>query len=376
MSEVTADGSFGKIFIPQPLIDHYRSIGRQAVIFTTCPDNIEFSLLNKVFCINASDNRPTTPDWIQSGGREGAEALVQQMTAYRQRLKSVGFPVPQGEVFTISLRAEDGLYYPAQICYEQGKINAEIEMKRAGNDLEMTLLTNEILDLSLPLFLTDGLGADLKPANWVRITRSDSVRLGRLVHVDPLPVLMYDSAKKTVVTEWPEIEDLSLQDFLYQTHLSILSLGYRLYQECCQVLPAKRSLFLKTIQEKIDQWERTSKINSKLADLVKNSLVPQTSQLLGDFLQGKRNKITLEEINRQIEGLENKNWPPIYHLREMAFLIAEQELRRHDNHKAVDEFLNHVRKLTSLRTPKNQRGDNNRAAMKLIVARTEKLLSE
>ncbi len=286
--------------------------GHQAHIYETNGS------LVKVYAAEG-EHRPQTPEWSEAGGYRGAEHLASLLRTYRNRLKSVGFPVPTDGEFLLARNA-DGMFFVVEVVPNVGRSMQETFM--SGTVEKKLSAAKTILEISHPVLMTDGLGADIKPANFVQ---DDG---GTITHIDPLPVIMYDEKSKTVYTEWPPIGALDMQQFLYDTHLTPLAIGCRFYQELCQIDPGLRSGYQQSIREVLVGWEQQGKLSRQMRQAIDRAMVPDSSRLLQWIIDGD---ILPEEgfgaIEQFFETQRQKGEHPIYALREMGFLLSEQMLQ-------------------------------------------------
>ncbi len=297
--------------------------GHQAHIYETN------NHLVKVFA-RERKQRPDSTDWQSMGGYRGAHSLAATMNGYRQRLQAVGFPVPDS-TFMVG-RDVDGSFVPIELVPKLGESLQDIFIH--GSREERLTAAKAILTVSRPLLLADGIGADIKPANFVYDTD------GALVHIDPLPVIMVDE-HNTVITEWPPITSPEIAGFLYDTHMTPLSIGYRYYQELCQLDVANRSAYQDVIRTTVSAWVRDGELQEEQAYGIMEAVQPIESRILHGVLDGARPWTEgIEEIRRRIAGYDADGKHPIYTLREMGFLLSERLIADAiDTEHVVDEGL-------------------------------------
>lgn len=287
---------------------------------------IKNEYLAKAFVLDGK-NRPTTRSWQELGGYRGVLQLMQSMQEYRRRLSEVGFPVPQDAQFMIA-RNKDGTFFPIEIVKDYGQSMADVFIKET--DSEKLRATSEILETSYPLFMAKDIGADVKPANFVKDSQ------GNMTHIDPFPVIMRDETTGEVSTEWPRIETAEIQEFLYRTHITPLAIGYRFYQELCQIDVGMRSMYRQQIEGVLNEWQKAGRIPHDLVDSIHQAMYQSTSQYLDQILEGKIDQNSgFEEIEKDIKAHADRNEHPIYALREMGFLLSEFLLKNGYNMDTV-----------------------------------------
>lgn len=265
-------------------------------------------------------HRPLTSQWQEVGGYHGAKALAQTMGEYRQRLREAGLSVPKDARFLVGKDRETGNFFPLEVVSRLADSNLQDELWIADLETRKRII-GEILDASLPILTTDGIGADLKPANWVRSQEG-------LVHIDPLPVIMRDNQTGLVLTEWPVIENPHIQNFLYETHLTPKALGFRFYQELCQIDPGNRSFYDRVIGEKLSSWTKQGYISESVVREVAEAMQPASSQIFERMLSGF---YPVDQASAEIQDYYNQvarpGSHPIYMLRELGFAVSEKILQ-------------------------------------------------
>lgn len=299
--------------------------GYQSEIFNS-PDTPDGGKIIKVF-----DNPNAVRNQKYGGSYEEAKFLVALMERYRNRLREVGFAVPSREesMFLVGELEHTGAFVPVESVknfgVDAGRLLADADGQGKAEIVGM------ILDVAYPVLMADGLGADIKPANFV-VCRQTS----QLFHVDPLPVLMKDETSGLVLTEWPPIIAPEIQPFLEQTHLTPLAIGFRFYQELCQCDPGNRTLFQRAIGTVLDGWVREGRMAEAVAGQVREAMVPASSRILAQMLDGEMSQEEGEGAIRSfITGLSAPGSHPIYALREMAFLLTERLLQGSSDLAAV-----------------------------------------
>ncbi|HCS79329.1 TPA: hypothetical protein DIV55_06355 [Patescibacteria group bacterium] len=272
--------------------------------------------LAKVFARH-DKHRPQTPEWQTMGGYRGAIELKNLMQTYHDRLYATGFPVPQDRTFLLG--EESGQFFVVEIVEQLGD-NLQDDLLNA-NYGDKRNIVNAILEASYPVLVDDGIGADVKPANFVH--HPD----GGITHIDPAPVIMADSETGRIYTEWPIISELQIQDFLYKTHLTPAAIGYRFYQEIGQLDPENRSFYQQVIREKLAEWVAEDKMDEATVSDINEAMEPHSSKILARYLRGGLSAQTAQaDIEQYINMLSQPGSHPIYALREMAFLLTERIL--------------------------------------------------
>lgn len=264
-----------------------------------------------------TNHRPDHSEWKEMGGYRGAEKLARLMTEYRQKLSDCGLPVPQISRF-LPTKGEDGRFFVVEVVPYLGQ---DLQSKfLEGTTEDKIQATEDILSASLSLLTARAIGADIKPANWVVTERG-------LVHIDPLPVIMVDSQAGQVYTEWPRIDAPEIQAFLYQTHMTPLALGFRFYQELCQIDPKNRELYQRVIRQTTALWEENGQLSRDDVLGIDMALEPQPSRILDQVLkQYTPSEEGFQRIRTLIEEASQKGNHPIYLLREMSFLLSSKML--------------------------------------------------
>lgn len=349
--------------------------------------------LVKVFA-NDVTHRPETLNWKTLGGFRGAKSLAHDMTLYRQKLRESGFPVPNAE-FMVA-RDHEGNFVPIEVVPRLGQSLQEIFLTGSREDRLST--AGRILEVSRPVLLADGIGADIKPANFV------DDKNGGLVHIDPLPMIMRDDEGR-VITEWPPITAPEIADFLSRTHLSPQAIGFRFYQELCQLDVRNRSAYISLIENTMQEWYEKEYINEETKTRIMDAVVPYESRTLEAILEKRMDTMTgFGYISQNIDEYTQREEHPIYALREMGFLLSERLLSdgvdvdravqtgldvieerlgvefREKVSRTVDgvphdlKFLTIIRKLTHLSQADWRMGNEERAALNVITSVTEMVL--
>ncbi len=259
-------------------------------------------------------HRPETKDWQELGGYRGAKNLIKTLRNYRNLLKKTGLPVPPDADFLLA-RDKKGKFLVVEVVSDLGK-SVQEEFFTGALEARQAI-TKKILETAFPVFLANGLGIDAKPANFVVDGR------GQYIHIDPLPHIMVED-DGTVWTEWPRIEAQGIQKFLYETHLTPLAIGYRLYQELCQVDPAHRSAYQQSMTDVLLQKVQTGHLTGEQFDAIRDAIEPLSSRIIVDILKGKQ---TVEkgflDIHEFLATDVIHRVHPIYAIREMSFAVSE-----------------------------------------------------
>ncbi len=339
------------------------------------------------------DHRLPTPEWQELGGHKGTINLIEMLSIYRKKLGELGFPIPP-DVRFFPARSQDGKFFPVEVVRDHGE-NLERVFLHGTPDEKRTMV-REILEASYPLFMAKDIGADVKPANFVKGHNG-------IIHIDAFPVIMVNDSGE-VTTEWPRITAPEIQDFLYKTNLTPLAIGYRFYQELCQLNPGMRSFYRQTIMDTVQGWQTSGKISVEMANAIGETMYPKTSRILDQVLSGQIGlHAGFTEINQELNAYTEKGEHPIYAIREMAFLLSEFLLhngydmnqisqnalsyvsrehseeyadtirRRVDKASADTKFLTVIRALTHLSNDSYVPGQDEETAYNIIQDLTEKI---
>lgn len=300
--------------------------GYQAGVFN---EDREGTRIIKIF-----NNPNTVKDQKYAGSYEEARDLVALMVRYRKRLSEVGFQVPSPEEAGISVGELEasGTFVPVESVKNFG-VDLQSLMEKADDNGKKQIVA-AILVAAWPVLMADDLGADLKPANFV-VSR-DTPKEGRLLHIDPLPVLMLDEHTGLAITEWPPITAPEIQGFLRETHFTPRTAGYRFYQELCQSDPGKRHLFQDAIKEAFVGLRDEGIMDETIVQSITEAMEPRSSQILAQILDGQLSQDEgIPQIRQYIELLSKPGSHPIYALREMMFLISERLVNRSEDREGV-----------------------------------------
>lgn len=261
--------------------------------------------------------------------------LIDMLNAYRKKLADLDFPIPRDAKF-LPARSQDGKFFPVEVVSDHGENLERVFLH--GTPDEKRAMVRDILEASYPLFMAKGIGADVKPANFVKTPNG-------IVHIDAFPVIMVNDSGE-VTTEWPRISAPEIQDFLYKTNLTPLAIGYRFYQELCQLNPGMRSFYRQTIMDTVQSWQSDGRISAEMADAINETMYPKTSKILDQVLSGQIGlHIGFAEINQELNAYTQRGEHPIYAIREMAFLLSEFLLHNgYDMNQLSQNALSYVAK--------------------------------
>jgi len=268
--------------------------------------------LVKVFAL---DHRPVTSEWQEMGGYRGATELRQMLIEYRKRLTALGFPVPVDSRFLLAQCNSTRQFVVVEVVPYLGETLQDVFLHGTLEQREEAV--KQILEVSFPILIAPGIGADIKPANNV-VTDS-----GKIVNIDPLPVIMKDDQGR-VCTEWPVIENTAIEPFLEQTHMTIEAIGFRFYQELCQLDPLNRASYQRWITEKLNEWVSTERITAQEKQRVIDAMNPVSSRVMTKILACEVDVGDgIEIIESSLFGDDRLQTHPIYALRDLAFLLTE-----------------------------------------------------
>lgn len=255
--------------------------------------------------------RPKTKVWETNGGHDGAARLEKTMYGYYKKLKKLGMPVPEGVQMYVGRNSEK--FFVVEYSPLVGTVSLEEELLSTEDDTRKVEIIHEMLDATRPVLLTEDVGADIKPKNFIRN------RQGKPVYIDFLPVIGMNPDTNQPLTEWPPVPSGSLDAFLSYTHFTEQALAFRVAQELCQMDPRHRTLYKTSIW----RWAERNLNSSQLLELRRN-LYP-TSSSVYELILNKFDHISQPymEIEDYMLHLSESGMHPIYHIRDMAFALSE-----------------------------------------------------